>query len=76
MGICCACTRWGSASVEVHRAAELGMYVEKSSPKIDAEMFISSQGSLVKSADTGRLPAVSGGGVNRTMRALRPRMKC
>jgi len=54
----------------------IGIFVEIGSSEIDAEMFISGGGRVVKSADTGRLPAVSGGGVNRTMRAFRPRMKC
>ena len=54
----------------------IGMYVETSSRKIDAEMFISRAGRVVNSAEIAWLPAVSGGGVNWTMRALRPRMKC
>jgi hypothetical protein len=54
----------------------IGIYVEKSSFKIDAEMFISRAGRLLNSAEIARLPAVSGGGVNWTMRVLHPRMKC
>ena len=50
--------------------------LEMCSSKIDAEMFISRGRRVVKSVKTAWLPAVSGGGVNRTMRAFRPRMKC
>ena len=58
------------------RVENIGTNVEMENWKIDAEMFISDAGRLVKSAEIAWLPAVSGGGVNWTMRALRPRMKC
>jgi hypothetical protein len=54
----------------------IGTHVERAKTKIDAEMFIFSAGRDVNSTEIVRFPAVSGGGVNWTMRALRPRMKC
>jgi hypothetical protein len=54
----------------------ISINVEMENWKIDVEMFISYAGRVLKSAEIAWLPAVSGGGVNWTMRALRPRMKC
>ena len=58
------------------RVKSISTDVEMTNWKIDAEMFISRAGRVVNSAEIAWLPAVSGGGVNWTMRALRPRMKC
>ena len=58
------------------RVKSINTHVEMTNWKIDAEMFISRAGRVVKSAEIAWLPVVSGGGVNWTMRALRPRMKC
>jgi hypothetical protein len=58
------------------RVKGISTHVVRARLKIDAEMFISRAGRVVKSVEIARHPVVSGGGVNWTMRALRPRMKC